>query len=193
MKTYLLTNPSDLFYCCFKKHLECWDLCANVCEKHAHDFFFLFILMKTYVPCVFKQAFGNAKTSENNNSSRFGKFTQLIYLESGVIRGWDVILCFIWWICKTSAAQRKLHRDSCIYFFQQCILLGLFSCQPHQNFRGFVYIHVLFVSCRAVIEKYLLEKSRLVSRDKSERYNKNISTPHSNTPYSHFIFRIGAI
>ncbi|XP_078143628.1 unconventional myosin-IXb isoform X2 [Centroberyx gerrardi] len=54
------------------------------------------------------EAFGNAKTAENNNSSRFGKFIQLNYLESGVMRG-------------------------------------------------------------AVIEKYLLEKCRLVFRDKSER------------------------
>ncbi|KAM4551542.1 unconventional myosin-IXb isoform 3-T4 [Odontesthes bonariensis] len=54
------------------------------------------------------EAFGNAKTEENNNSSRFGKFIQLNYLESGVIRG-------------------------------------------------------------AVIEKFLLEKCRLVSRDKSGR------------------------
>ncbi|KAL1252122.1 hypothetical protein QQF64_019918, partial [Cirrhinus molitorella] len=54
------------------------------------------------------QAFGNAKTAHNNNSSRFGKFIQVNYLESGVVRG-------------------------------------------------------------AVVEKYLLEKSRLVSREKNER------------------------
>ncbi|PWA29990.1 hypothetical protein CCH79_00009606, partial [Gambusia affinis] len=54
------------------------------------------------------EAFGNAKTAENNNSSRFGKFIQLIYLESGVLRG-------------------------------------------------------------AFVEKFLLEKNRLVSRAKNER------------------------
>ncbi|XP_076149808.1 unconventional myosin-IXb isoform X1 [Alosa pseudoharengus] len=54
------------------------------------------------------EAFGNAKTAHNNNSSRFGKFIQVNYSESGVVRG-------------------------------------------------------------AVVEKYLLEKCRLVSREKSER------------------------
>lgn len=54
------------------------------------------------------EAFGNAKTAHNNNSSRFGKFIQVNYLESGVVRG-------------------------------------------------------------AVVEKYLLEKSRLVSQEKNER------------------------
>lgn len=33
------------------------------------------------------QAFGNAKTAHNNNSSRFGKFIQVNYLENGVVRG----------------------------------------------------------------------------------------------------------
>lgn len=36
--------------------------------------------------CLY-QAFGNAKTAHNNNSSRFGKFIQVNYLESGVVRG----------------------------------------------------------------------------------------------------------
>ncbi|XP_048353473.1 unconventional myosin-IXb isoform X2 [Sphaerodactylus townsendi] len=54
------------------------------------------------------EAFGNAKTAHNNNSSRFGKFIQVNYLENGIVRG-------------------------------------------------------------AVVEKYLLEKSRLVSWEKNER------------------------
>ncbi|XP_052658479.1 unconventional myosin-IXb isoform X5 [Harpia harpyja] len=54
------------------------------------------------------EAFGNAKTAHNNNSSRFGKFIQVNYLENGIVRG-------------------------------------------------------------AVVEKYLLEKSRLVSQEKDER------------------------
>ncbi|XP_072544619.1 unconventional myosin-IXb isoform X2 [Salminus brasiliensis] len=54
------------------------------------------------------EAFGNAKTAYNNNSSRFGKFIQVNFLEGGIVRG-------------------------------------------------------------ATIEKYLLEKCRLVSRKSSER------------------------
>ncbi|XP_048469961.1 unconventional myosin-IXb isoform X3 [Rhincodon typus] len=54
------------------------------------------------------EAFGNAKTAHNNNSSRFGKFIQVNYLENGLVRG-------------------------------------------------------------AIVEKYLLEKSRLVSQEADER------------------------
>ncbi|XP_032824761.2 unconventional myosin-IXb-like isoform X2 [Petromyzon marinus] len=54
------------------------------------------------------EAFGNAKTAHNDNSSRFGKFIQVNYRENGTVRG-------------------------------------------------------------AIMEKYLLEKSRLVSQEKNER------------------------
>uniref|UniRef100_A0A8C4PXW9 Myosin IXA n=1 Tax=Eptatretus burgeri TaxID=7764 RepID=A0A8C4PXW9_EPTBU len=54
------------------------------------------------------EAFGNAKTAHNNNSSRFGKFIQVNYRENGIVRG-------------------------------------------------------------AIVEKYLLEKSRLVSQEHNER------------------------
>ncbi len=38
--------------------------------------------------CFSLAGVGNAKTAHNNNSSRFGKFIQVNYLESGVVRGW---------------------------------------------------------------------------------------------------------
>ncbi|PWA24577.1 hypothetical protein CCH79_00011761 [Gambusia affinis] len=37
--------------------------------------------------CLRALAFGNAKTAHNNNSSRFGKFIQVNYQESGTVRG----------------------------------------------------------------------------------------------------------
>lgn len=42
-----------------------------------------------------QQAFGNAKTAHNNNSSRFGKFIQVTYKENGLVQGlvYIVILC----------------------------------------------------------------------------------------------------
>lgn len=41
------------------------------------------------------EAFGNAKTVYNNNSSRFGKFIQLHFSESGNIQGGCVIDCIL--------------------------------------------------------------------------------------------------
>lgn len=41
------------------------------------------------------EAFGNAKTVYNNNSSRFGKFIQLHFSEGGNIQGGCVIDCIL--------------------------------------------------------------------------------------------------
>lgn len=41
------------------------------------------------------EAFGNAKTVYNNNSSRFGKFIQLHFSDGGNIQGGCVIDCIL--------------------------------------------------------------------------------------------------
>jgi len=37
------------------------------------------------------QAFGNAKTVHNNNSSRFGKFMQVNYWQNGTVHGFVLL------------------------------------------------------------------------------------------------------
>lgn len=62
------------------------------CFKKRQLVFSQTLISRSHASCFLSfsvlQAFGNAKTAHNNNSSRFGKFIQVNYLESGVVRGW---------------------------------------------------------------------------------------------------------
>ncbi|KAL7876741.1 hypothetical protein AOLI_G00117040 [Acnodon oligacanthus] len=64
------------------------------------------------------EAFGNAKTAYNNNSSRFGKFIQVNFLEGGIVRG---------------ATIEK-------YLLEKCRLVSRKSCE--RNYHVFYYLLV---------------------------------------------------
>uniref|UniRef100_A0AAY4CNV2 Myosin IXA n=1 Tax=Denticeps clupeoides TaxID=299321 RepID=A0AAY4CNV2_9TELE len=66
------------------------------------------------------EAFGNAKTAHNNNSSRFGKFIQVNYQESGTVRGA--------YVEKYLLEKSRLSRSKFL-----CMLL-------HRNYHVFYYL-----------------------------------------------------
>ncbi|XP_061834774.1 unconventional myosin-IXb isoform X2 [Nerophis lumbriciformis] len=75
------------------------------------------------------EAFGNAKTQENDNSSRFGKFIQLNYLESGVIRG-AVIRKYLLEKCRL-VRRNKRERNYHVFYY---LLVGA-SKDEQEEFR----------------------------------------------------------
>ncbi|TNM95276.1 hypothetical protein fugu_016359 [Takifugu bimaculatus] len=55
------------------------------------------------------EAFGNAKTVYNNNSSRFGKFIQLHFSECGNIQGGCIIDCILNRVVRQNPGERNYH------------------------------------------------------------------------------------
>ncbi|KAK2087629.1 Unconventional myosin-IXb [Saguinus oedipus] len=133
---------------------------------------------------IFMQAFGNAKTAHNNNSSRFGKFIQVSYLESGIVRGMgsdesdleSPVSSHIWWWPHNRPAPPDSASPS---WYERIppghpLPMGPWTAQSLQASVPCPLLrsrHAGLSACRsiAVVEKYLLEKSRLVSQEKDER------------------------
>uniref|UniRef100_A0A669PQI7 Myosin X n=1 Tax=Phasianus colchicus TaxID=9054 RepID=A0A669PQI7_PHACC len=55
------------------------------------------------------EAFGNAKTVYNNNSSRFGKFIQLHFSQHGHIQGGRVTDCILFFVVHQNPGERNYH------------------------------------------------------------------------------------
>uniref|UniRef100_A0A8C2KQQ5 Myosin X n=1 Tax=Cyprinus carpio TaxID=7962 RepID=A0A8C2KQQ5_CYPCA len=93
------------------------------------------------------EAFGNAKTVHNNNSSRFGKFIQLHFSQHGNIQGGritDCILCLDCWMCCLDNRVVRQNPGERNYHIFYALLAGT-SAEQRESFslsppEGFHYL-----------------------------------------------------
>lgn len=63
------------------------------------------------------EAFGNAQTMRNNNSSRFGKFIKIFFSPSGAIAGANID----WYLLEKSRVTARAEGERCFHVFYQLL------------------------------------------------------------------------
>ncbi|CAA2978599.1 myosin-1 [Olea europaea subsp. europaea] len=94
------------------------------------------------------EAFGNAKTLRNNNSSRFGKLIEIHFSETGKLSGAEIQTC-------KSASNIKV--------------LKFIVCNSGIRKTDLIYLTCMLFPCGSLLSTVLLEKSRVVQLSEGER------------------------
>uniref|UniRef100_A0A915CYF1 Myosin motor domain-containing protein n=1 Tax=Ditylenchus dipsaci TaxID=166011 RepID=A0A915CYF1_9BILA len=104
------------------------------------------------------EAFGNAVTVQNNNSSRFGKFIKVNYRENGMVSGANVEIYLLEKsrIISQAVGERNYH----VFYY---LLEGASDIERNQHFllqpRDYYYLNQNnFFACESMNEKYEYER-----------------------------------
>lgn len=84
------------------------------------------------------EAFGNAQTQRNNNSSRFGKFVRIMFAPDGSIAGANID----WYLLEKSRVVFRNEAERSFHVFYQLMAGGgaLKGQKPRYSFRLKIYV-----------------------------------------------------